>query len=535
VDRCDRRGGKDLGRLGDEAEELMVTVIDEYYLTEQRHSGMEAYCELARRIYQLNEQRSPEEHIKVPSASTWCRRLRRLNAYEVVARREGERTAKKRFRAVTGTVKVSRILERVEMDHTPLNLFVVDSETLLPLGRPDLTVALCRRSRCLLGYWISFTGHGADAVLACLRHVVTPKTDIDSKYPLIKLGWPCFGVPAAIFVDNGLEFVGDDMAAACDELGIDVFYLPARRPQWKGAVERFLKTFNHGLIHTIPGTTFEKITARKDYDPTKHALITLEDLERIIHMWICDVYHNKVHRGLKARPIDVWNRDAAIEPIPVLDDLGRLDFILGEGVERTLFHYGVELHGGQQRFNNKALALVFSACGNVRVRVRFHRSDISKVWVEHPVTKDYFEVPNIDQEYSKGLTLEQHKFVMARAKTDAEQRVDREALFAAKAGIQAEILRLMDSKRIRDRKRGARLAGQNSSQARSAKSDDLRSRYYEGQQQEAADRKEAIRRARAARKSPTTGTKGKCAAPPPKAAPTARPRFTRRASGGGES
>ena len=534
VDRCDRRGGKDLGRLSEEIEELMVTVIDEFYLTEQRHTAREAYQHLLGRIALLNKQRSDDDQLKAPSASTWLRRLKRLNAYEVMARRDGERSAKKFFRAVTGTVKVSRILERVEMDHTPLNLFVVDNRTYMPLGRPDLTVALCRRSRCLVGYWISFTGHGADAVLGCLRHVVQPKTYIEEKYPAIQLGWPCFGIPAAIYVDNGMEFVGDDMAAACSDLGIDIFYLPARRPQWKGGVERFLKTFNHSLIHTIPGTTFEKITARKDYDPTKHALITLEDLERIIHMWICDVYHNQVHRGLKARPIDVWERDAAIEPVPMLDDLGRLDFILGECVERTLFHYGVELHGGQQRFNNKVLALVFSACGNVRVRVKFHRSDISKVWVEHPVTKDYIEVPNIDQEYSKGLTLEQHQFIQARAMVDAEGRVNRDALFAAKAGIQEVIHSLMDSKLIRDRKRGARLAGQNSGQARNAQPDDLRTRYYEGQQQEVAARKEATRRARTARKSPKTGTKGQCAPTPPASAPSARPRFTRRASGGGE-
>jgi putative transposase len=534
VDRCDRRGGKDLGRLSEEIEELMVTVIDEFYLTEQRHTAGEAYQNLLGRIALLNKQRSDDEQLKEPSASTWLRRLKRLNAYEVMARRDGERSAKKFFRAVTGTVKVSRILERVEMDHTPLNLFVIDNRTYMPLGRPDLTVALCRKSRCVVGYWVSFTGHGADAVLGCLRHVVQPKSYIEEKYPAIQLDWPCFGIPIAIYVDNGMEFVGDDMAAACSDLGIDIFYLPARRPQWKGAVERFLKTFNHSLIHTIPGTTFEKITARKDYNPTKHALITLEDLERIIHMWVCDVYHNKVHRGLKARPIDVWERDAAIEPVPMLDDLGRLDFILGEGVERTLFHYGVELHGGQQRFNSKALALVFSACGNVRVRVKFHRSDISKVWVEHPATKDYIEVPNIDQEYSRGLTLEQHQFIQARAKVDAEGRVDRDALFAAKAGIQGEIQRLMDSKLMRDRKRGARLSGQNSGQVRDSQGSDLRAQYYDEQQREAAARKAAARRARAERKNPMTGTGPKRPPQATEPAPAARPRFTRRAQGGGK-
>jgi putative transposase len=286
--RIDRRGAPGEGRFRDEVETEIAEVIDDYYLTLERPSIRETHAALQRRLEALNRSRASDDLLPVPAERTLDRRIAKLNQYEVVARREGERAAKRRFRAVTGVVHVKRILERVEMDHTPLNLFVVDDETFLPLGRPYLTVALDKKSRCLLGYWVSFTGHGADAVLMCLRHAILAKTYIQQKYPHIMLDWPCHGVPMGVWVDNGAEFTGDDLANACAALGIDLYFLPARRPQWKGSVERFVGRFNHGLIHRIPGTTFENITARKDYDPTKHALITLSDLERLISTWVCD-------------------------------------------------------------------------------------------------------------------------------------------------------------------------------------------------------------------------------------------------------
>lgn len=530
VDRRDRRGGSGKGRAQDDVEELIVEVINEHFLTLQRNSVVSTYRELERRISLKNESLPAHEHLELPSLRTIHRRIKSLNAYEVMARRHGERAAKRYFRAVTGTVKPRRALEGLEFDHTPLNLFVIDERTYLPLGRPTFTAAICRSTRACLGHWISFTGHGADAVLECLRHVIRPKLYVVERYPEIQLGWSMYGVPNAIYVDNGLEFTGEDLAAACADLGIDLFYLPVRRPEWKGRIERFLRTFNHSLIHTIPGTTFEKIAARGDYDPMKHALITLGDLERIVHLWICDVYHNERHRGLNERPIDAWSRLTAIEPPPMLDDVSRLDFILGEGVERTLFHYGVELHGGNQRYNSKALALVRAACGNVRVRVRYHRADIGRCWVEHPVTKEYLEVPNIDPDYSHGLTLEQHQFIVRRAKADAEGRVNRKALLAAKGGIQSTIQKLLDSKLLRERRHGARLAGKNSGEARRKRPDDLRAAYC-AQQQESQEQQQAARRSARSAQTAKNCSRGQEAqgTAPRRAAP---PRFKRRPAGG---
>jgi putative transposase len=46
----------------------------------------------------------------------------------------------------------------------------------------------------------------------------------------------------SIQVDGGSEFMAD-FEAACQELGIELFVLPPRRPQWNGGVERANRTF----------------------------------------------------------------------------------------------------------------------------------------------------------------------------------------------------------------------------------------------------------------------------------------------------
>jgi len=478
-----RRGAPGVGRHGDEVEGIIVRAIDKIYLTLQRNTAKETWEAIVAEVKNENLQRDPTDLLPIPSLRTIQRRISKLSAYECVARREGEAVARRRFRKVLGVLKAHTILERVEMDHTPLNLFVVDEGTWLPLGRPTLTVALDRASRMLLGYWIGFTGNGVDAVLGCLRHAIRPKTYLADRYPDIRLGWPTYGLPKTLWVDNGMEFAGHDLKTACEDLGVDLFFLPARKPEWKGSVERFLKTINHALIHRLPGTTFENISARGDYDSEQYAVVSLTNLERLIETWVCDVYHNEVHRGLNARPIDIWTKGVAAEEPALPSDIGRLDFQLGECEERTLWHYGVELWG--QHYNSYDLAAVHARVGRVRLRIRYHRSDISRVWVEDPVSKEFFEVPNTDPTYSRGLTLEQHTFIRTKAKKEAHGRVDREALMKAKELLRKEIEQLLMARKLSDRRRGGRLSGKNSGALR----DDDRKlpREYVQHQQDTAD------------------------------------------------
>jgi len=66
-------------------------------------------------------------------------------------------------------------LERIECDHTMLDLIVVDTETRLPLGRPWLTVMLDIHSRMVHGIYLSFNLSSCLSVIQCLRQAIKPK------------------------------------------------------------------------------------------------------------------------------------------------------------------------------------------------------------------------------------------------------------------------------------------------------------------------------------------------------------------------
>lgn len=237
----------------------------------------------------------------------------------------------------------TRPLERVEIDHTRLDLFVIDPITKMPIGRPTLTLAIDKYSRMILGFYISFHGAGFLAVMHCLKHAILPKTYVKGVYPSVEHRWNVYGIPEMIVVDNGLEFHGDGFEDACLQLGMVPSYCPVRKPWFKAIVERYFGTLNRRLLHGLPGTTFSNIFERGDYDPAKNAIIALDTLIEITHVFIIDYYSQRKHRGIKDIPAQRW--DIAVQDYPPTLPARREDLqvLLGDVEYRTIQSNGIAL------------------------------------------------------------------------------------------------------------------------------------------------------------------------------------------------
>ena len=70
------------------------------------------------------------------------RRVAAKPASEVVACPRRRRGGAQRFRPVPGSLKTAWPLDVLQMDHTPVDLIVVDEVVHRPVGRPWLTVAM---------------------------------------------------------------------------------------------------------------------------------------------------------------------------------------------------------------------------------------------------------------------------------------------------------------------------------------------------------------------------------------------------------
>lgn len=455
VDRFHHRGkGR---RWIDSLERLVQEVVDEFFLNKQRHVRKDVIEQIERRIEAHNH--SPGSiSIKAPSQATLYRYLRLFEAYEVVEKRRGKQTAKAQFRCVRGTQRATRLYERWEIDHTPINLLVYCRTTGLPVGRPWLTVVLDKCSRMIVGFYLSFSPPSAESVLQAIRHSILPKEHWLKRWPDIESDWPVSGIPEMIVCDNGMDLHALAIQHGCLELGIKLQFCPAKTPEYKGSIERFMRTINHGLIHSLPGTVFSCPKERGEYDSAEEACIDLDTLTHLITKWIAEVYHHSAHRGIGTTPYKKWQMESGfvIPEHPI--DSAQLDVILGHTVERTVFHYGVEVNS--LYYNNTHLQDLLRRFGNgLKVRCKYHVSDVGYIHFFDSDLDGYVEVPAIDQNYADGLRLAQHELIRKQVRLEGNDPNERRHLLAKKAELQEIITDALRAKKMLRRKKARVLLG----------------------------------------------------------------------------
>jgi putative transposase len=414
---------------------IIEKVIAERYLTRHRLTVDAIYHTVYARIASENHFRERTDQLSFPHKSSIYSIINKLDQYEVLKARFGKQIADQKYAATKQGPRPTRPLERIEMDHTKLDMLVVDLEMRLPVGRPWITVALDKYSRMILGIHIGFDPPGYLSVMQCLRHAINPKTYIKDRYPDIKNTWNAYGIPELIVVDNGPEFHSNHLEDACLQLGINVHYAPPKRGQYKGAVERFFRTQNQKLLHGQPGTTFSNIMDRADYDPKENAVISTEAFEKLTHIFIADVYHQTLHRELQNTPAQVWK--AAIEEYPpaLPARSADLNVLLGCIEARTISHVGIELHN--LRYNDERLAyLRRSLKAGEKVQVKYDPSDLSLIHVADKDKGEYIPVPASNQSYTQNLTLWQHKLIRRYARMIGKDNTNMIDLCLAKEKLQ---------------------------------------------------------------------------------------------------
>ena len=116
-----------------------------------------------------------------------------------------------------------------------------------------------------------------------------------------------FGKPDAFYLDNGKQYVSKELRDAFGRLSIRILHCQPYAAQSKGKIE----AFNHFVDAFLREAKARKIT-------------TLEELNRMWHLWVDEYYHNRPHSGLAEyyrsqgwevpadgiSPLQEWNRDS---------------------------------------------------------------------------------------------------------------------------------------------------------------------------------------------------------------------------------
>jgi putative transposase len=331
----------------------------------------------------------------------------------------------------------------------------VDDKTSLPLGRPYVTACIDNYTRCVLGIYVGFTPPSYQSVAACLKDCFRPKVNLKEEYTGIVNDWAACGVMRQLVVDGGQEFYSKSLEQVCLTLGIEWRAAPRREPWFKGKIERFFGTFNRGVAHGVPGTSFSSIFEKDDYNPSKHAAVKFSTLKWIIRKWIADVYHQETHRALQTTPARMWETSIRHEDIRLPDESTQLDAVMGRVYRRVLTHKGIEFEGlfySSPELND----LRIQEGANLEVEIRVDESDIGSIYVIWPKTNSTYRVPARSIEYANSISLWQHSIFKNWQKERDPRNQHSYGWLKAQQEIQSRIEDDLNLKRRRTRTRVAR-------------------------------------------------------------------------------
>lgn len=456
--------GNSILRQSDEILDLFGEATEEAFAASPAATITSIHTRLAGKILQKNHSRLPEEQLRTPALRTSYRMFALLPSYDRTRLQKGKSAANDRHRIAQIAPQVTRILERVEVDHTPLDLFLIDERSGVPIGRPILTILIDSFSRFPVGYFLNFGGPSAMAVMGALRHAILPKTPTEKVIPGLEIlhAWPCYGVMDCLAMDNGLEFHGTALEGVTMDLSIHNLFCPKWEPRFKGKIERFQGTLNYSLCHQLPGTSLAKLAERGEYDPQKHAVLTLAECKQVIEKWLLDIYAQTVHRGIRTTPWAKWHEGLRFRTPELPNSVEALQKRIGLVAERTLQRDGITLRG--IRYGGRELDRIMHTWGpGTKLRIVYDPEDLCSIQIWAPDQQDPVSIRALDQAYAKGLTLAQHELIRRQIREDGQTAENPEALLQAKYDLAVSVDQLMQSRKQRTRRRAAKIHGITSS------------------------------------------------------------------------
>ncbi|MCL1080322.1 hypothetical protein D5R81_20085 [Parashewanella spongiae] len=152
VDFHQKKGNTAKRISGDE--EFFKVALERYYkaIRPSIMKAYEHYCDLIT----IENNKIVDGKIPKISYKSFNRRINKLPPYPEAVARYGKYLADRMFEKCLSHIRPTRILERVEIDHTPLDLILVDDELNIPLGRPYLTLLIDVFSNCVVEFHISY-------------------------------------------------------------------------------------------------------------------------------------------------------------------------------------------------------------------------------------------------------------------------------------------------------------------------------------------------------------------------------------------
>ena len=392
-------GGKGKSRFPQKTEEIINTIINEVYLDEQQLPFSN--------IYNVIVNECKKSNVQIPKKGAIRNRLNTINPKLIAKHRKNINV--RETRGMTGQFpEVKLPLDIIQIDHTKVDVILVDEESREEIGRPFITVAIDIYSRMIYGFYISLNAPSYFSVGQCFLNAVLPKDDFLLQHE-VKGEWPVYGLPRKIHMDNGKDFRSISLHNFCSEFGIEDIYRPVARPEFGGAIERILGTFMK-KTHELPGSTFSNIFEKGKYKSSEKAAVTISELERWYVDFIVNIYHKTVHSSLGMSPEEKFYQgllgvgdEKEIPFLPIVPaDTIKFRMSLLPKIKRSVQKNGITIDYITYFSETLRKYIIPSQYKKLKpdlineVECRRDPRDISKIYVYDEYIKDYIIVPYAD-------------------------------------------------------------------------------------------------------------------------------------------
>jgi hypothetical protein len=327
---------------------------------------------------------------------------------DVVKARLGGHEGKMRVLQAGRFARVKAPYERIEMDSTEADIFVVvDDEG--TAARPWVCAAIDCASGLIVGLQVSLNAPTSVLTVHTIKELLTPQShdffdrhDIENRLQF-------FGRPHDIITDQGSENAGDVIESAVQAASFELAPNLPGKPNAKPFIERFFKTFISFLIELPGATTSAEMPDRKRIPKgMKEARLTFEEFESLVQKWRYDVLavkpQRRIHSAVRTveSPMKCFERltqDYFVPDPPTPDEINKLFF--GGRASRTLHRYGIEFNRIQ--YSSTTLRHLCKEIGaGQELDIRFDPTDIRTIAAMNPLSKEWLfigakeaEIPRI--------------------------------------------------------------------------------------------------------------------------------------------
>lgn len=436
-----RRGNRTPRLKGEQAciYERMRHFVETEFLSD-RHPSLSS-------VHKLLNEELRKKGLKVSYKCLYKFVLKNYSDHEEVKRRFGWRKAHvqcgvfKRRRAPT------KPLDEIEVDHSLLDIIVVNEKSGRRLGRPWITLALDRCTRMVLGVHVSFEVPSAASLQRCLAHAFWPK---DVSGLGLRNPWPTEGVPRLVHCDNGKEFHSATLKLSELAMGFTIVYQPPRQPWLKGMVERIFGRIGLQVFDLEEGKTFSNPVKRGEYKSVAKAKMNLSELKEKILRYIVDDYHVTYHEGLQGIPLEEWQRHVELDRVEGVRTYEEIRRLMGTVYHKPITNVGVKLHGLVYYHDDLKELRGRRGGTKKRFQVRVDPFNLGEIELLDEKTGRWLVLPCDRPELSVGVSLHQARTHERRARklavggkfTDAHleegQRLEAEEAAAALGDTEAK-------------------------------------------------------------------------------------------------